>query len=329
MSVPSTRSEFKEYCLRRIGKPVIEINVDDDQVEDRIDEAMRYYWDYHFDGSDKQYYKYQIQLKNMPWNVSEVLISNGGIGYSNTDTVDLYQGNTAIGTVPIETNSNGTITSISVDGLYTTQFTNLGLKTDPTYVIQTAGGSGALLQPLKGGYIPMPENIIGVVNMFPVGQALNTNNLFNIRYQIALNDLYTLTSVSMVPYYMAMQHVQFLEQMLVGQQPIRYNRHKNQCYVDMDWGILTPNDYIILESYGVVDPNVYTNVWSDRWLQRYAACLIKQQWGWNLTKFIGMQMPGGIQFNGEKILDDATREREALEKEMITSYSLPVTDMIG
>jgi hypothetical protein len=86
---------------------------------------------------------------------------------------------------------------------------------------------------------------------------------------------------------------------------------------------------VILESYGVVDPNIYTQVWSDRWLQRYAACLIKQQWGWNLTKFIGMQMPGGIQFNGAKILDDATAEREALEKEMITSYSLPVTDMIG
>lgn len=328
MAVPSTRVEFREYCLRRLGKPVIEINVDDDQVDDRIDEALRYYWDYHFDGSDKQYYKYQIETKDYPWNLAQVLVSNGGRSYSNTDTITITQGNTTVATLNPVTDASGTITSVPVSQLYASN-TNLNLKADPTYSITTSTGSGALLQPLKGGFIPIPDNIIGVINMFPVGQALNTNNLFNIRYQIALNDLYTLTSVSMVPYYMALQHVQFLEQMLVGQQPLRFNRHKNQCFVDMDWNIVTPGDYVILESYGIVDPNIYTQVWSDRWLQRYASCLIKQQWGWNLTKFIGMQMPGGIQFNGAKILDDATAEREALEKEMITSYSLPVTDMIG
>jgi hypothetical protein len=329
MTTPTSRQEFKEYCLRRLGKPILEINIDDDQVDDRVDEALRYFWDYHFDGSEKQYYKYQIQNKNYPNNLADVVVGSGGTGYSNSDVITISpdSSNTVITLNPV-TNASGTITSVPVDQLYTGN-TSYHFATDPSYTITTSTGSGAILQPLKGGFIPIPDNIIGVVHMFPVGQALNTNNLFNIRYQIALNDLYTLTSVSMVPYYMALQHVQFLEQMLVGQQPIRYNRHKNRCYVDMDWNIVTKGDYVILESYGVVDPNIYTQVWSDRWLQRYAACLIKQQWGWNLTKFIGMQMPGGIQFNGAKILDDATAEREALEKEMITSYSLPVTDMIG
>lgn len=246
MAVPTSRATFKQYCLRALGKPVIEINVDDDQVEDRIDEALRYFMDYHFDGAEKIYYKYQVTAQT---------------------------------------------------------------KIDR--------------------YVPMPENVIGVVNLFPIGQALNTNNLFNIRYQIALNDLYTLTSVSMVPYYMALTHVQFLETMLVGQQPLRYNRYKNRLYIDMDWNIINDGDYIIAEAYEVVDPETYTKVWADRWLQKFATCLIKQQWGSNLTKFIGMQLPGGIQFNGEKIYDDATREREKLESEMINSYSLPVTDMIG
>lgn len=246
MASPTSRAEFKENCLRRLGKPVIEINVDDDQVNDRIDEALRYFWDYHFDGADKVYYKYQI-----------------------TDT-------------------------------------------DKT-----------------NKYITMPENIIGVVNLFPIGQSLNTNNLFNIRYQIALNDLYTLTSVSMVPYYMALTHVQFLEQFLVGQQPLRYNRHMNRLYIDMDWNIVNTGDHIIVEAYQVVDPDVYTKAWADRWLLRYAACLIKQQWGQNLKKFQGMQLPGGLTFNGQKIYDEATAERDALEHEMIYSYSLPVTDMIG
>ena len=246
MSVPTDRASFKEYCLRKLGKPVIEINVDDDQVDDLIDEALRYYWDYHFDGSDKIYYKYQV---------------------TQTD--------------------------------------------------------------ITNRYITMPDNVIGVINLFPVGQALNTNNLFNIRYQIALNDLYTLTSVSMVPYYMALQHVQFLEQMLVGQQPIRYNRHINRLYVDMDWNIINIGDYIIAEAYQIVDPDVYSKVWGDRWLARYAEALIKEQWGQNLKKFEGMQLPGGLKFNGQTIYNEALTERKSMEQEMIMNYSMPVSDMIG
>ena len=246
MASPITRAEFKENCLRRLGKPVIEINVDDDQVEDRVDEALRYYWDYHFDGSSKTFYKYQITQQDK-----------------------------------------------------------------------------------DNQYVTIPNNIIGVINIFDLGSALGTNNLFNIRYQIALNDLYTLTSVSMVPYYMAMQHMQFLEQMLVGRQPLRYNRNTNKLHIDMDWDRLNVGDYLIAEAYEVVDPDTFTDAWSDRWLLRYAACLIKQQWGTNLKKFDGMKMPGGLTFNGQRIYEEATAEREQLEQEMIYSYSLPVTDMIG
>lgn len=244
--IPTSREEFTEYCLRKLGKPVIEINVDEDQVSDRIDEALRYYWDYHFDGSEKTYYK-------------KILDAND----------------------------------------------------------------------ISNRYITMPDNIIGVVNIFDLGSALGLNNLFNIRYQIALNDLYTLTSVSMVPYYMAMNHVQFLEQMLIGKQPLRYNRHMNKLYIDMSWDQVSPGNYIIVEAYQIVDPDLYTKAWGDRWLARYAECLIKQQWGQNLKKFEGMKMPGGLTFNGQKIYDEATAERADLEHEMIYTYSLPATDMIG
>ena len=175
----------------------------------------------------------------------------------------------------------------------------------------------------------MPENIIGVVNLFEIGQALNTNNLFNIRYQIALNDLYTLTNVSMVPYYMAMQNIQFLEQMLVGKQPLRYNRHRNRCYIDMDWGIINVGDYLVIEAYEVIDPDEFTRAWGDRWLARYTECLIKQQWGQNTKKFKGLKMPGGIEINGKEMFDEATAERKELEHEMIYTYSIPALDMIG
>lgn len=247
MTTPTSKTEFKEYCLRKLGKPVIEINVDDDQVDDRVDEALRFYWDYHFDGSEKIYYKHLVTEQN---------------------------------------------------------------RTDK--------------------YITVPENIIGAVSVFPIGDpVVRSDDLFNIRYQIALNDLYSLTSVSMVPYYMVMEHLALITELLVGKQPIRYSRHKDRIYIDMDWDKVKAGEYLLIEAYEVIDPDTYTDVWNDRWLQNYATALIKKQWGSNLTKFIGMSLPGGVQFNGEKIYNDADEEVKRLEEEMISKYSLPVLDMVG
>jgi hypothetical protein len=158
---------------------------------------------------------------------------------------------------------------------------------------------------------------------------VRSDDLFNIRYQIALNDLYTLTSVSMVPYYMVMEHLSLISEMLVGKQPIRYARHKNKLYVDMDWNSIMPGEYLLVEAYEVIDPTVYTDVWADRWLQNYCTAKIKYQWGSNLTKFTGMSLPGGVQFNGTQILEDAKAELDKMEQEMISGYSLPVLDMVG
>lgn len=247
MAVPSNRAEFKEYCLRKLGKPVIEINVDDDQVEDRIDEALKFYWDYHFDGSELTYYKHQITEQN-----------------------------------------------------------------------------------IADKYITLPENIIGAVSVFPIGDpTINSQDLFNIRYQIALNDLYTLTSVSMVPYYMAMTHLGVISEMLVGLPLIRYSRHKDRLYVDIDWNKVVAGNYLLVQAYEVIDPDTFTDAWGDRFLAKYATALIKKQWGANLIKFSGLQLPGGVTFNGEKIYDDADAEIQRIEEDMINSNSLPVMDMIN
>lgn len=246
MALPTTRAQFKEYCLRALGKPVIEINVSDSQVDDRIDEALQIYADYHFDATEKTFYKYQL--------------------------------------------------------------------TEQTFIDK---------------YIPVPENVIGIIKIFPAGSGLGSNNMFNIRYQIALNDLYTLTSVSMVPYYMAMSHIQFLEQLLVGQQPIRFNRHNDRMYIDADWSKFNVGDYIVAEAYQVIDPEVFTDVWKDRWLLRFATCMIKKQWGNNTKKYSGVPLPNGITFNGQQMFDEATAEEKELMDELINSWSLPASDMIG
>ena len=246
MATPTSNTEFKEFCLRKLGKGVIEINVSDAQVDDRVDEAINFYQDYHFDGTERTFYKKQI---------------------TQTDK--------------------------------------------------------------DNKYITLPDNIIGAVNIFDIGDADNTNNLFNVRYQIALNDLYTLTSQSLVPYYMAFQHLELYEQILVGKQPIRYNRHKNHVHIDMDWDKIAVDQYLIVEAYQVIDPDTFTKMYGDYWLQRYATALIKIQWGENLKKFQGMQMPGGMVMDGMSIYNEGLRDKEQLEMEMRSSYSLPATDMIG
>ena len=245
MAVPTTRTEFKDYCLRRLGAPVIDINVDDEQVEDRIDDALGYYRDYHYDGTERIYLKHQL-------------------------------------------------TQAEIDA----------------------------------DEIEVPDAVIGIVNIFDIGDAVQSSNLFNIRYQIHLNDLFDFTSTTYVPYVNAMRHIEMLEEIFVGKKPIRFSRHTNKLRVDSLFE-QSPGEYLIIECYRTLDPNTYTDVWGDIWLRRYTTALIKRQWGSNLSKFEGMQLPGGITFNGAKIYEEAVEEINKLEDEMISSYSLPVADFMG
>ena len=246
MALPTSRIEFAEYCLRRLGEPVIQVNVDPEQIQDRIDDALNFYRDYHHDGVEKLYLKHEITAAN--------------------------------------------IASKSV---------------------------------------PLTDAIIGVVAVFDIGSSLNTNNLFNIRYQMSLNDLYDLTRTSVIPYYLAMTHISFLESMFVGHPQIRFNRHTDTLHLDVDWDKVTEGNFVIVECYSYLDPETYNNVYKDRFLLEYATALIKKQWGENLKKFDGIAMPGNVTFNGQKIWDEANQEVIALENKMVTTFSLPAVDMLG
>jgi len=128
---------------------------------------------------------------------------------------------------------------------------------------------------------------------------------------------------------MTMEHLALVQELLVGKPIFRYNRHRNRLHLDEKSGDITVGEYLLIEAYEIVDPATYTDVWADRWLQYYTSQLIKRQWGTNLTKFEGLQLPGGVTFNGRQIYDEAQAEITKLEEEMISNYSLPVMDMIG
>jgi hypothetical protein len=248
----TNRQEFKDYCLRRLGFPVIDINVDDDQVEDRIDDALQYWQDYHFDGLQKVYY-----IKA----VGQTEIDQKYIDLSDTRDAD---GN--------------------------------------------------------------PMEIVGISRIFPVYDSQASINMFDLRYQLRLNELYDFTSASYINYTLTQQHLRSLELMFSGEVPIRYQRHMQRLYIDWAWGSSQAGagTVVVAEAYAVINPDVYSKVWTDRWLKEYATALIKRTWGNNLKKFSGLQLPGGVQLNGDKIYQEAEDEIKGLEEEMSTQYYSPL-----
>jgi hypothetical protein len=248
MALPNSRQTFKEYCLRRLGDPVIEINVDDIQLEDRIDDALSHWRDYHYDGTENVFVAHQIES---------------------------------------------------------------GDRTNR--------------------YIEIPDSIIGVNRVLPFSQGMHSGNIFDVRYQFMLNELQTLISQGGLPYYVILKsHLELIEQVMIGSKPIRFNRHTNRLYIDMDWmNDVSVGSILVYEGYRLLDPKTYPKLWSDRWLLKYGTALFKRQWGENVKKFGGVALPGGLTLNGDKIYEEAVAEIQELEKSMIMDYDYPPMMQVG
>jgi hypothetical protein len=317
MSKIQTRQEFTDYCLRRLGWPVVDINVDEDQVNDRIDDALQFFNDYHFDGTEKMFLKHRITEEDV-----------------------------------------------------------------------------------KRRWIYCHEPISFVNNVFPFDDSNSSVNMFDLRYQLRLHDLYDFTSVSYVSYEITMQHIQTLQLLFSGKPQFRFNRKQNKLFLDIDWDrYVNPGEYVIVECYRNLTPDnilltglvnldsstktvIGTNtkfdaeivendfiqfgnnsllvkkilsptelqladnapettsnvsmsiignsaVWDDRFLKQYASAKIKYQWGTNLSKFAGIQLPGGVTLDGPRIMEEARSELEKIEEDMYTMSSLPSEIFIG
>jgi len=247
MAKVTNREGLRDYCLRALGHPVIEINVDDDQVEDRIDEAFQFYREYHYDAVELIYLKHE---------------------FTSAD--------------------------------------------------------------ITNQYISTSDMVVGVNRILPLTNRTRGLNMFDIRYQILINDLYSLMSTDLIYYSMVKSHIELINQLLVGIKPIRFNRHMNRLYMDMDWvADAKAGDYIIVECYRILDPDTYLDVYDDMFLKRYCTALIKRQWGTNLKKFSGVQLPGGVTLNGDVIYQEAESEIKAIEDEMQSRFELPVDFFTG
>lgn len=256
MASPSSRVELLNHCLRRLGAPVIEINVDDQQLEDRLDDALQFFREYNSDATVRTYLKHQLTQSDF-----------------------------------------------------------------------------------NNGYITVSDNVYFVKKVFPFngvsGGSSSTANFFDIKYQIALNDVYDLnTFVGDLAYLEQInQYLALLDMKLTGHPQMTFNRLQNRVYIhgalDSDSVDLSVGDFVVLETFNIVDGETFTDVYNDIFLKDYLTQLIKQQWGANLSKFEGMQLPGGVTLNGKVIYDEATQELERLEEKVRSNYELPVDFFLG
>jgi hypothetical protein len=278
-SLISSRAELKEYALRANGHPVVEINIADEQLEDRLNDGLQFFSEYHFDGVEKVYLKYRM---------SEADITNGYISF----VADNRTSQTADGSGFAD--ADALMTSTDVDC-----------------------PESVLLQNL----------IVSVTRIFPFTQ--QSVGMFDVRYQYALNDLYTFGTIDLVQYDMTQQYLQLLKQYLSPDKSIRFNRVANRMYLDSDKRQLNAGMYLIIEAYRILDPRVYPEVYNDRLLKKYIVALVRWQWGVNLSKYNGIKLPGDITLDGQSMMKDSWQQKEDIEKEIILKGELPVDFIMG
>ena len=277
MSKPNSRATLKDYCLRKLGYPVLEINVDDDQIDDLTDDAIQYFQERHFDGIERVFLKHKLTA------------------------ADITTAKTTATTTSATTGASNGITS--------------------------TGNADSFLE--TNNYLKLPDHVIGVEKVFKMDQNTISSGLFNIKYQIFLNDLYYYGALDLMNYAMTKTYLEDLSRLITPDTQIRFNKKQHNLYMDIDWNQISADTFIILDCYRLVDPGTATDVYNDFWLKRYLTALIKKQWGQNLIKFQGVMLPGGIQLNGRQIYDDAVKEIEEIEYSLKTEYELPPLDLIG
>lgn len=321
----STRQEFKEYCLRSLGAPVLEINVDEDQLEDRIDEALEYWRLYHHEGIEKFYLKHKINASTFTLEdpVAEIFPLNGWvIGRTSgararvVDQTDkISQGTELI--IRFITGEFQPGETIEAEGDSSIAAV---LSSDPDFF--TPGETE-----LK--YLQLSDWVYGVTRLIPFAGTQTSKSMFDIQYQLRLNDLYDLASTSIVYYKMVMGHLAMLDLELNGRPQINFNRLQGRLYPIINWeSDIRPGDHVVLECYRALDPVEFQKVWNEPWLKHYATALFKRQWSVNLKKFNGIQLPGGVTIDGQSMYQEAMAEIDKLEEEMITK-SAPLDFFLG
>jgi hypothetical protein len=319
MSV-ATREQLKQYALRALGAPVLEINVDNEQLEDRLDEALGYWNLYHYEGVEQMYMKHRIN--------ASVLHMTGATEVPEL-SIKLQSSSGGYAEVVRQWNKPSTTTEVTVRNVQGTWAVGDTI-TDPTAKVWgTVAAPGMVLGEVDLKYITTPDYVYGVTKILNIGQASSSKNIFDLQYQLRLNDLYDLTSTSIVYYKTVMSHLAMLDLELNGHPLYRFNRMQNRLHLDVNWSTdVIVGDHILIQGYRAVDPAEFSKVWNEAWLKHYTTALFKRQWAVNIKKFSGLQLPGGVTLDGDKLYVEAMKEIDDLETEL-RNKSAPLEFFMG
>lgn len=324
MATPNSRQKLIDYCLRALGHPVIEVNVDEDQLEDRVDEALQFYQEYHGDAVVRVLRKHKV--------TNSALTVADSTGFSVGDTIT-----GAITGVKAVIHSIPSSTSIRYNNVKEA----IGSGSNTTFGAETiTNGSGASttissrsIGNIESGSIPI-SNSTGIFSINNVFNTTNShvNSIFSVDYQIHLNDIFDLSAAhgGIVNYEMTKQYMSLIDRNVNGMfEMIEYSRHRNNVTFHSDTLDNMLDQYVVFDAYAAIDPETYTDVYNDMFLKKYVTALFKRQWGLNLIKFEGMTLPGGVTLNGRQIFDDAKEEIQQLEETMQLKHEMPPLDFIG
>lgn len=314
-----SRADLIEYALRKLGKPVINIEVDMTQVEDRVDEALSFFQDFHYDATERVYLKHQITGSTI--NVTDAT------GFIPGETVLSASGAKFV----IESISGNAIVTKAV---YKNSIPGSGF--DPLEVItgQTSGMSTTVVSKVQGdienGWVPISEMVTGVIRAVPWWHATgNSNYVFDPKYQVIMATFQNLSSSSMIYYSQLMSHISLMDQVLRPIDSLRFNKKQSKIILDFDWETANIGSFLIFECYRILDPEEFTSIYNDRMLKKLVTAKIKFQWATNTQKYSGVQLMGGVTIDASTLMGQAVAEIEAAEKEIRDSYEEQPIGFLG
>lgn len=320
----TSRTELIDYCLRRLGAPVIEINVDDDQVEDRIDDAIQFWQEYHFDGIQRTYLKAELTATTITLETPDTGLFR---------PLEVIEGQTSGAKAQVHGMVDETTMNLfHVEGEFVPGEDIIGETTGAAATILD-DPTGVVLGNYDNQYFELSDAITGVVRVLMTGVGTggtSTRNMFNLHYQFRLSDMYNLISTDLIYYAQVKQHLSMLDLLFPGERGLNFNRKQGRLYVETNWyETFRPGDTILVECYRILDPAEFPRVWDDLFLKMYATALIKRQWGANMSKFSGIQLPGGVTLNGVELFQQAQSEINNIETEMQLRFQEPPQPMFG
>ena len=290
---PASTTELKEYCLRKLGKPVIDVNLADEQMNDMIDESVQFFHEYHFDGTEVYYAKEQVAASTLTF-------------------------------------------ASAATGTFSAEETITGGTSGATGTAHATQATAVVFGNIDTKALTADDTIIGIRDVLPINaEKLSSDDMFSIEYQFNLNQLPgMLSGISggLSHYATSRQYIDLMDQFFSKSdtRQIRFNRLTDKVYIDKDWdSAVKIGDWLILQCYKKIDGGTYTELYNDIFLKKYTTALFKKQWGANLIKYEGMQLPGGATLNGRQIYDDGHTELEKLEEESQMRYQLPDNFYVG